>query len=183
MGQSRISPLADKSRWLEKSIKHSSQKTRNRNIKASKQQQREQETQWCGSLSSNPGRSACYSILWVHCSPWKPHEFRKKTDVGIFQCANSFGVSPQGKLKREVTGKHTLLCSCTSCPSSFKKVKSQEVWMHITQATGNTQGNYAKAGFVYGPSSPSTAVSSHSSPSAWCPAKRQRGKAQAAGRS
>lgn len=145
MGQRQISPLADKSRWQEKSINPCSKKNqewKHQSIKA-----RTGDTMMrkkCGSLFSNPGQSACYSVLRAHCSPWKLPEFRKKTDVGIFQWAINFGtVSPQGKLKREVTGECMLLFSCMSCPSSLK-IKSQEAWMHITQATGNTQGNYVK---------------------------------------
>lgn len=99
----------------------------------------------CGSLSSNSGQSACYSVLRVHCSPWKPPEFRKKTDVGISWAIRFGTVSPHGKLKREVTESACCYFHVWAIHQVFKK-KSQEAWMHITQATGNTQGNYVKVG-------------------------------------
>lgn len=69
---------------------------------------------------------------------------KKRQMLTFFSELLGFGtVSPQGKLKRKGTGKCMFLFSGMSCPSSFK-IKSQEAWMHITQSTGNTQGNYVK---------------------------------------
>lgn len=95
-------------------------------IRTSKQEQGVQETQWC-----DRNEAPCLQTLDnLHVTPSSGFivhhgnhpNLEKKTDVGIFQWAISFGtLSPHGKLSREVTGKCMLLFSCVSCPSSLKK--------------------------------------------------------------